>query len=93
MCPTGPYGIAQVLTAQRAYLHRLELRGMGFVPVLNQVPTDPIVDLVGRDGECRHAGEDRRHHFDVSACRSFKTDVVAAQAASRSGPYRRAVIR
>jgi len=53
MCPTGPYGIDQVLTAQRAYLDRLELRGMGFVPVLNQVPTDPIVDLVDRGGECR----------------------------------------
>ena len=90
MRPTGPYGIAQVLTAQRAYLDRLELRGMGFVPVLNQVPTDPIVDLVGRGGECRHAGEDRRHHFDVSACRSFKTDVVPAQAPCRGGPYRRA---
>jgi len=52
---------------------------MGFVPVLNQVPTDPMVDLVDRRGECRHAGEDGRHHFDVSACRSFKTDFVPAR--------------
>ena len=50
---------------------------MGYAPVLKHTPTDPIVDPVsclGCGGQYRqHAEEDGRHHFDVSACRSFKT--------------------